>query len=189
MLAPPSLCSSTCPHPRPPTQGNLGPPTTTSRLPGYSAQSHPSLFFSSLYTLLSRQLNTQEAPLSICRDTHLHTQGWTFLQGSRPPESLPRVPLRASTQPKPSSSSPALPPGCRISVKAAPPTSCQATHLGISFHSSLCVHPSSVNLQVKHRPVDLRNLSILTATILVQVPSSLTACVCAEPLTSPLVPI
>ena len=30
--------------------------------------------------------------LRLSPDSHLHTQGCTFLQGSRPPESLPRVP-------------------------------------------------------------------------------------------------
>lgn len=46
--------------------------------------------------LLPRQLGTQEAPLSICREAHLYSQGWTFPQGSRPPERLPRCLLGPS---------------------------------------------------------------------------------------------
>ena len=68
------------------------------------------------------------------------------------------------TQPKPNSSSAALPPRCWGSVKAAPPTSCQATHLGISFHGSLCVHPSLFSLQVKCCLVDLGNLLFVLTT-------------------------
>ena len=98
--------------------------------------------------------------LRLSPDSHLHTQGCTFVQGSRPPEGLPRV------SPGPSHSTKAqlilccLPPRCWGSVKAAPPTSRQAT-----LHSSLCVQPSLFSLQVKCCLVDLVNLlSVLMAT-------------------------
>lgn len=60
----------------------------TPRLPRYSTYSHTSLFLLPLHCLPP---STQEAPPSICREAHLYTQGWTFLQGSRPTEGLPRV--------------------------------------------------------------------------------------------------
>ena len=104
-----------------------------------------------------------------CSSVYLQTLTFTprAAPSSRGPDLLRVSPgcLQAlPTQPKPNSSSAALPPRCWGSVKAAPPTSCQATHLGISFHGSLCVHPSLFSLQVKCCLVDLGNLLfVLTA--------------------------
>ena len=104
-----------------------------------------------------------------CASIYLQTLTFTprAVPSSRVPDLLRVSPgcLQAlPTQPKPNSSSAALPSGCWGSVKAAPPTSCQATHLGISFHCSLCVHPSLFSLQVKCCLVDLGNLLfVLTA--------------------------
>ena len=104
-----------------------------------------------------------------CSSIYLQTLTFTprAVPSSRVPDLLRVSPgcLQAlPTQPKPNSSSAALPPGCWGSVRAAPPTSCQATHLGISFHGSLCVHPSLFSLQVKCCLVDLGNLLfVLTA--------------------------
>lgn len=118
------------------------PPLPTPRLPRYSIHLHTSLHLSStLPSLLPRQLGTQE---STCGEAHLHSQGLDLPPGSRPPERLLRVPPRPFPLNQ-SPSSPTLPPGCGISVKATPPTSHQAVHLGISFHSSPYVQVQSVS--------------------------------------------